>query len=75
MSEESVVYAVRGMHCAGCERSITQSLGQLRGITVVEVSHEEGFVRLESTGAAAPDEVISAIEKLGYTAARVSPES
>jgi copper chaperone CopZ len=72
---EPGIYAfkVEGMHCGGCERSITEAVGRLDGITVLEVSHSNGVVRVESDGRTGPGAVVAAIEPLGYSAA-ASPQ-
>ena len=54
-------FKVDGMHCGGCERSITAAVEDLQGIEILEISHSNGMLRVESDGQTGPHTVISAM--------------
>ncbi|HEX2734652.1 MAG TPA: heavy metal-associated domain-containing protein [Polyangiaceae bacterium] len=65
MQTVSVKYEVKGMTCAGCQRSVAAALGRA-GIKVTpdDVSVSEGTVRVNAD---APDATVRrAIEDAGY---------
>jgi copper chaperone CopZ len=58
------------MTCGGCEQAIQQALGRLPGVRQVRASHTAR--RAEVTyepGRVSPDQIVNAINKLGYRAA------
>jgi copper chaperone CopZ len=66
---ETAVFAVEGMHCAGCAEAIVQELEQTEGVVSAEASFETG----EATVKYVPSRITrlamrEAIGKLGYTA-------
>ena len=62
-------FAVKGMHCAGCERRIIANLGTLAGVISVEADAELGQVRVASApGADLHKAVVDRINSLGYHA-------
>lgn len=62
-------FAVEGMSCTGCEKSIKTKLSRLDGIKEVEANHKEGraTVRYDSSRVS-PDEIASQINTLGFSA-------
>jgi copper chaperone CopZ len=69
---ESVELAVVGMHCTGCEDSIRESVGGLEGVDRVEADHARGRVVVDyRSGAVTVDQVVAAVEELGFEAAPV----
>lgn len=64
-------YAVTGMTCAHCERSITSEVGQLAGVSAIEVSAKTGTLRVTSDAPLSDALVIAAVDEAGYQAARV----
>lgn len=62
-------FRVEGMTCTGCEVGIELSVGKLDGVVDVEASYEEGMATVtydpEEVDA---DEIVGAIETLGYSA-------
>ena len=56
---------VSGMHCEGCESSVTEALRDVNGVESAEADHETGTVTVE--GDADDTELRSAVEEAGYT--------
>ena len=57
-------YAVEGMTCEHCVRSVTEEVSEVPGVTAVEVDLAGG--RLTVTGAADDDAVRAAVVEAGY---------
>jgi len=68
-------FHVTGMTCGGCEAAVRMAVNRLEGITDVEASYEEGkaTVTYDAT-TAKPEDIINAIEKLGYKAEVIPKE-
>jgi copper chaperone len=66
---ETIVLAVGGMDCSGCEQRIHRVVGRLEGVRGLTADHERGQVQvvLDPSALAA---VCAAIEQAGYTVAR-----
>ena len=63
------VFDVEGMTCGGCEVAVKRAVGKLEGVNSVKASHEDG--RAEVTydpGKVTIEQIVEAIEKLGYQA-------
>ena len=60
-------YIVTGMSCAACQARVEKAVAGVPGVTGVSVSLLTNSMGVE--GAAAPEAVISAVEKAGYGAA------
>ena len=63
------VIDVEGMTCGGCELAVKRAVGKLEGVDSVKASHEDG--RAEVTydpGKVTIEQIVEAIEKLGYQA-------
>jgi len=63
-------YAVTGMTCEHCERSVGTEVGALAGVTAVEASAATGVVRVTSDAPLADDDVAAAIDEAGYELVR-----
>lgn len=63
-------YEVTGMTCGHCEMSVREEVGEIPGVTNIDVSAETG--RLVVTGQDDIDDaaVLAAVEEAGYTAVR-----
>ena len=62
-------FDVTGMTCGGCEVGVRRVVNKLEGIEDVEASHEEGTATVTyQADTVTPDDIIAAIEELGYTA-------
>ena len=66
----SATYHVEGMTCQHCVAAVTQELGDLDGVTGVEVELDPqgvSTVRVDSERALADDDVRAAVDEAGYT--------
>jgi len=63
------VYAVEGLHCAGCIRRIENALEALPGIASARVNYTLNRVAVEgSASAVAPETIAPALSAIGYVA-------
>ncbi|MBU2652252.1 MAG: cation transporter [Bacteroidetes bacterium] len=64
----TVTLNVEGMHCTGCENTITKSVGELPGVKDVTASHTDGLttVVFDTVQSDLPA-IKAAIESKGYT--------
>ena len=62
-------FAVEGMHCGGCVKSVTGAIARLPGVSKVEVSLEKkaATVEYDDTTVKA-DAIVAAIEAAGFEA-------
>lgn len=68
-SATTSTFRVTGMTCGGCEVGVRRVVNKLEGIEDVEASHEEGTATVTyRADEVTPDDIIAAIEELGYTA-------
>lgn len=69
MAEVTQIYPIKGMHCASCVRLIERSLSKVEGIKQanVNLATEEATVTYRDDQCG-PAQIISAVEKVGYTA-------
>ncbi len=62
-------FAVEGMHCNGCVRSVTGALSRLPGVATVDVSLDDKQATVAYDAAAVqPDAIVKAIEAAGFDA-------
>lgn len=67
---ESVVIAVSGMKCGGCENTLDKSLQAIEGVVAVKASHLEKSVTVEFDPAVVDREDLEdAIEDAGFKVA------
>ncbi len=67
---KTIVLAVRGMDCAGCEQRIQRVVGRLEGVWRVTADHQRGQVQVVLNPATvAPAMVRTTIEQAGYPVA------
>jgi Zn2+/Cd2+-exporting ATPase len=59
-------YAVHGLHCAACARSVEKGVGQVPGVADCEVEFTSGH--LEVRGDASAEAVLERVRELGYDA-------
>lgn len=57
---------IDGMMCSHCEAAVTKVLGSFDGITVTEISHENGTAKITSTGKLPYDDIKEALAKEDY---------
>ena len=71
MAKSRVELAVQGMTCGGCVRSIERKLSKVAGVEVAHVDLETGKATVEYDESRAQiDQLIAAIEQIGYHASR-----
>jgi copper chaperone len=68
MSQQT--YTVTGMTCSHCERSVTQAVNKVVGVSEVAVDVRGGRLTVTGDQTVASDAVISAVEEAGYSATR-----
>ena len=62
------VFVVEGMHCDGCSATIKGTLERMDGVVEASADHEQGSAEvLYNPKTVKPEELKTAIEKLGYT--------
>ena len=62
-------FAVNGMHCGGCVKSVTGAISRLPGVHSVDVSLDRKGATVEYDSAAvAPAAIVAAIEAAGFEA-------
>jgi copper chaperone len=60
-------FAVIGMHCGGCVKSVTRAISQLAGVRKVDVSLEKNSAIVEyDVTTLAPAAIVAAIEGAGF---------
>ncbi len=63
-------FNVSGMSCAACQANVTKTVSRLNGVAYVDVNLLSGNMRVEfDETALSEDTIISAVEKIGYSAA------
>jgi copper chaperone CopZ len=65
----TTTYTVTGMTCAHCVASVTEEVQELPGVDQVEVSLEDGTLRLTSSGPLDEAAVRGAVAEAGYALA------
>lgn len=65
---ETLTYTVPGMHCAHCERAVSEELAAVAGVESVEVDLDSKLVTVAGSGL--DDSLLrAAIDEAGYEAA------
>ncbi len=57
-------FHIQGNHCGGCKKKIEKVLGDLEDISEVDMTLQNN--RLRVIGDLTPEEIISALEKVGF---------
>lgn len=69
-------FNVTGMTCGGCEAGVRRVVKKLEGIEAVEASYKNGTATVDyQADKVTPDDIIAAIEKLGYTAELIEDDT
>lgn len=63
-------YQVTGMTCGHCEMSVREEVGEIAGVTGVEVSAQTGRLVVTTSGDLDDAKVLAAVEEAGYSAVR-----
>jgi copper chaperone len=67
MSTET--YTVSGMTCAHCVSSVTEEVGELPGVSSVDVDLASGRLTIITDAPLGPERVRGAVEEAGYSLA------
>ncbi|WP_433222277.1 heavy-metal-associated domain-containing protein [Microtetraspora malaysiensis] len=62
----TATYTVTGMTCGHCVSSVKEEVGEVAGVTGVEVDLATGLVTVESEGPVDAAAVTAAVEEAGY---------
>ncbi len=62
----TATYTVTGMTCEHCVASVTEEIGEIAGVTGVDVDLESGAVTVTSESDVTDDAVRAAVEEAGY---------
>ena len=62
----ALTYAVTGMTCEHCVRSVSEEVGALPGVTAVDVDLASGGLTVTSEAPIADADVRAAVEEAGY---------
>jgi copper chaperone len=72
MAKTKVELQVEGMTCQGCVRSIETKVSSVKGVDYAHVNLGAGKLTVEfEDGAATADQLIEAVEQIGFHATRV----
>lgn len=61
-------YRVSGMTCGHCEMSVREEVGEISGVTDIQVSAQTGVLVVTATGDVDDAAVLAAVEEAGYSA-------
>ncbi|MGO1560805.1 Copper chaperone [Actinomycetales bacterium JB111] len=64
-------YKVTGMTCGHCEMSVREEVGEIPGVTDIQVSAQTGRLVVTGSGDVDDASVLAAVEEAGYSAVRV----
>jgi len=62
----TVTYTVSGMSCGHCEKSVSEEVSGLPGVTGVAADAKSGTVTVSSEAPLADDQVRAAVDEAGY---------
>ncbi|TLP72772.1 heavy-metal-associated domain-containing protein [Nesterenkonia sphaerica] len=63
-------YQVTGMSCGHCEKAVRSEVGEIEGVTGIEVSAENGRLAVTSEEPIDDAAVLAAVDEAGFTAVR-----
>lgn len=61
-------YQVTGMTCGHCEMSVREEVGEISGVTDIQVSAQTGLLVVTASGDIEDAAVLAAVEEAGYSA-------
>lgn len=64
-------YQVTGMTCGHCEMSIREEVGEISGVTDIQVSAQTGKLVVTASDEVDDAKILAAVEEAGYSAVRV----
>ncbi|GAA2674370.1 MULTISPECIES: heavy-metal-associated domain-containing protein [Nonomuraea] len=65
----TATYTVKGMTCGHCVSSVKEEVGEVSGVTGVEVDLASGLLTVESDSPVETDRIVAAVEAAGYEVA------
>jgi copper chaperone len=65
----TATYTVSGMTCQHCVLSVSEEVGEVEGVTDVQVVLESGQLTVTSDGPVDPADIHAAVEEAGYQVA------
>lgn len=68
----TATYTVTGMTCGHCVMSVTEEVGEVAGVTDVDVDLGSGRMVVTSEAPVAAEQIRAAVEEAGYQAASAS---
>jgi len=63
-------YTVTGMTCGHCVSSVKEEVGEVAGVTGVDVDLATGRLTVESAASVEPAEIVAAVRAAGYEVTR-----
>jgi copper chaperone len=68
----TATYTVKGMTCGHCVSSVKEEVGEVAGVTNVEVDLATGLLRVDSDALVDAAKIVAAVEEAGYEVAHRS---
>ncbi|MEU7895321.1 cation transporter [Nonomuraea sp. NPDC049152] len=68
----TATYTVKGMTCGHCVSSVKEEVGEVAGVTGVEVDLTSGLLTVESADPVDKGRIVAAVEAAGYEVAHQS---
>ncbi|MFI7702643.1 heavy-metal-associated domain-containing protein [Nonomuraea sp. NPDC049480] len=65
----TATYTVKGMTCGHCVSSVKEEVGEVAGVTNVEVDLATGLLTVDSDGPIDTAKIVAAVEEAGYEVA------
>ncbi|MEV0582640.1 copper ion binding protein [Nonomuraea sp. NPDC050310] len=62
----TATYTVKGMTCGHCVSSVKEEVGEVAGVTAVEVDLASGLLTVDSDSPVERDQIVAAVEAAGY---------
>ncbi|MET8158306.1 cation transporter [Sphaerisporangium sp. NPDC005289] len=66
----TTTYTVKGMTCGHCVSSVKEEVGEVPGVTGVEVELSTGLLTVDSESPVDPAKIVAAVEEAGYKVVR-----
>ena len=65
----TAIYTVKGMTCGHCVSSVKEEVGEVAGVTSVEVDLASGLLTVDSEGLIDEAKIVAAVNEAGYEVA------
>lgn len=65
---ENITINIKGMHCQGCVKTVSNALSNIKGVKAVIVSLENKNAVISFEGEIKKEDLISAVNELGFEA-------